>query len=144
MRRQLGKESIGEQIVRFEKVYQEVGKALKTLDTDVDPDKLFHPVLLGILFLENTNLNPSEVASGMATTQNDYKYDKIIGALQGQWPDARLLSRDGSVRRGAHAVSALGAAMEEWSIHSEAPEDWDPAWGADAGWGSDQDSCRKP
>ena len=70
MRRILCKESMLEYESRFEQTYFELGSALKTIDPNIDCDKLFHKVFLGIIYLEGSGLDASQQAAILATTAN--------------------------------------------------------------------------
>ena len=72
MKRKIGSEGFAADGIRFNKCYREMGQALKRLDKTLDTGKLFHPVIRGILLLENSGLNGSEVSTVLATQENSY------------------------------------------------------------------------
>ena len=79
----------------------ELGQALKRLENSLDAGKLYHPVIRGILLLENSGLNGSEVSAILATQQSSYDYDRVKKGLEEQWPNHRLFQR----YRGAKKMS---------------------------------------
>ena len=78
MRRKAGSESFAAYGIRFNKCYRELGQLLKRLDITLDAGKLFHPVIRGILLLENNGLNGSEVSAVLATQENSYGYEAVM------------------------------------------------------------------
>ena len=80
--------------IRFQKLYGELGEAVKLVDDAVVPKKLFHPVIQGVLLLEYSGLNPSEVSAVLGPQGNKYDWDSVLTGLTEQWPDQRLFLRD--------------------------------------------------
>ena len=69
-KRQLGREGFQDYALRDDRVMIELGKALKTVDPAIDVDKVFHPIIRGIIYLENSGLNESEQANILGVTKN--------------------------------------------------------------------------
>ena len=80
----------------------------RQLDSTLDAGKLFHPVTRGILLLENSALNGSEVSAVLATQENSYEYDRVISGLEEQWPNHRLFRRDRDTRKATHITAMAG------------------------------------
>ena len=131
-KRMLGRESFQDFGLRDDKIMLELGKSLKTIDAAIDPTKVFHPILRGIIYLENSGLNESEQANILGVTLNSYEREKIHEACIGQWSDSRLFGRDNANKRHAHAADAdwwqdedYGTEEEEWNgDDGEWQEEW--------------------
>lgn len=146
MKRRLGKAGFHELFLRFEQCYFELGQALKTLDESVEINNLFHPTLRGLLIMACSLLNPTEQAAVSATAGNSMDYYLVKLALSDQWPEARLLSRDGRGRRQAHPIDYgygldyvdYDDGYQEYDNYSkrldETEYDGEEAWGADVHW----------
>ena len=102
MKRITGTDGIEEQVVQFGCVDGELDVTLCTPDSSVQPDTLLHQVLPGILFLEGSHLNASEVASVLSTTDSHHSYNKIAIAVL--WSDLRLQQRDNTAQQVVNAA----------------------------------------
>lgn len=119
---------------------------MKTLDESVEINNLFHPTLRGLLILECSGLSPTEQAAVLATTGNSMDYYLVKLALSGQWPEARLLARDGRGCREAHAIDYgygldhvdYDDGYQEYDNYGRSLDETEycgqEAWGADVHW----------
>ena len=85
MRRKASSEGFAVYGIRLNKRYREPGQALKRLDNTLGASKLFHPVIRGILLLENSGLDASEASAVLATQENSYDYACAMSGLE-EWP----------------------------------------------------------
>ena len=63
------------------------------------PASSFHAVIMGILVLESSGSNGSEVSAVLATQENRHDDARVVSGLEGQWPNHRLFQRDRDVKK---------------------------------------------
>ena len=130
MRRKAASEGFAGYEIRFNMYYRELGQALKRLDITQDAGKLFHPVIRGILLLENSGLNGSEVSAVLATQENSYEYDRV---MRTGGESSTLPARQRHEESHAHYSDEWGFTEEDqidesaWSVWPE-HDTWNTGW----------------
>ena len=76
-------------------------------NNELDTAKLFHPVILGILFLENNDLNGSDISAVLATQNNNYEYARVLKKAQYEVEALQWLAL--KTRTGSSTSTAIGA-----------------------------------
>lgn len=107
---------------RFELQVLKMGKALKSVDSTIDAMKFLHPIILGVMTLQATQLTATEEAAVLATSGtegNSYAFDDVAESLQKQWSDETMTGRDAHAP--LHSRTAFGMAdgpmgQRDWRI----------------------------
>ena len=104
------------------------GKALHQADANIDVVTFLHPVILGIMLLECSQLTPADNASVPATCASTTKESSTIGnshlfgdlleSFRPQWDDEAIQRRSKSRHRGARH---LAAAASSWAPQLVSP-----------------------
>ena len=87
---------------KFKLHVTKTGKALHSVDPTIDQHKFLHPLILGVLLMQGTGLDPSEEAAVLATSgstetataTNSYRVTDLMMSLQSQWSDDAIAKRD--------------------------------------------------
>ena len=138
MRWRTGSEGFMACSVRCNKCYRELGQALKRLANSLDASKLFHHTISGILLVDHSGLNGSDVGAVLTAQQNSYDYDRVMNGLEEQWPNHHLFQRDRNAKKTIQVHHGDGCPLEfsgdqEWRCHPDDESAWS-FWPECDGW----------
>ena len=102
---------------RVEGFVRRTGATLHQADAKIDADMFLHPLILGILFLECSQLTPAENAAVLATSRattkegitvgNSHLSKDLVASFRAQWDEATpRRDKSSSHRRAGHLATA--------------------------------------